>query len=215
VPRAKYNKPPGPFPGIEHIQRSKFQFSRDQWRKLTKLLPCKLANSDASPEHVATAPMSIKTLADVAVVATEQAIDSHLTASLLISDKPVNAANVRAAIRRLREALKPFIRGWVDDETADITDFADLDVKLEVRDRQIAQLRLPSAQREAVAALCGVIVNVVLAQIASEAGEAVSQYDMLRYLDAALRFARIEHPDFGKHRDRLAKLVFPKDKPSH
>jgi len=107
--------------------------------------------------------MSIKTLADVAVVATEQAIDSHLTASLLISDKPVNAANVRAAIRRLREALKPFIRGWVDDETADITDFADLDVKLEVRDRQIAQLRLPSAQREAVAALCGVIVNVVYA----------------------------------------------------
>lgn len=209
MPRAKYTKPPGPLPAFEQIPRSKFHFRNDQWRKLTEMLPCRLASLGVPSD----APEKVKTIADWVVQATEHEIVAHLTAQPIISQASTNPANVRAAIRRLREALKPFVRGWVDNETADIIP-ADLDAKLAARDQEIAELRLASAQRRLLAMLCQRI-EVWVRQFASANGETVSKQQMLRYIDATLNFARIEHPDFAKHRERLAKLVFPSEPLPH
>src|SRR5262249_13330546 len=149
------------------------------------------------------------TIADAVVYETEGAIASHLTTVLLPSDRTPKVANVRAAIRRLRKALEPFTRGWVDGETADIVPAA-LDAKLAARDQELTKLRSPSAQRRALAMLCQSI-EVLVRQFASAKGERISKEDTLRYIDAALNFAQIEHPSLSKHRDRLAALVFPPD----
>jgi hypothetical protein len=209
VPRAKYTKPPGPLPAIEQIQRAQFRFRDNEWSKLTKLLPCKLAGLTVPPDEAARSPEKVKTIADWVIQLTEEAINSHLTTAPLVSKAPINPANARAAIRRLREALKPFVRGRVDDETAGLVP-ADLDAKLAARDQEIAELRLPPAQRRALAMLCQYIAVYVRA-FASANGEIVSGQDMLRYVDAALDFACIKHPNVSKHRDRLASLVFPQD----
>jgi hypothetical protein len=209
VPRAKYTKPPGPFPAIERIQRSKFRFRNDQWRNLTKLLPRTLAHLGVPANAPATLPTKVRTIADWLIQATEDAIVAHLTAQPFISPASANPANVRVAIRRLREALKPFVRGWVDSETADIVP-ANLDAKLVARDKEIAELHLAPARRRALAMLCQYI-EIHVRQFASANGVTVSEQEMLRYVDASLNFAGVRHPNITKHRDRLAALVFSKD----
>jgi hypothetical protein len=149
-------------------------------------------------------------IADLVVQRTEDEINSHLTGSPIISEKPINVADNRAAISKLRHALRPFARGWVDDETASIIDWVGLDAKLAARDVEIAQLRLSPSKQRVLAMLCQRIeVHVRLFACAN--GETVSKQNMLRYVDAALSFAGIDHPSFAKHRDRLAAMVFPKD----
>lgn len=208
MPRAKYTKPPGPLQAIEQIQRSTFQFSNDQRRKLCKILPCKLADLGVSPDLAAGLPAKVKTIADCIIQATEEAINSHLTVAPLRTKARMNPANVRAAIRKLREALKPFSRGWVDVETADIVP-VDLDTKLATRDQELAKMHLPPASQRGLAMLCQCI-EAFAREFSSVNGQTVSEQDMLRYVDAALNFAGIQHPDLAKHRPRLAALVFPK-----
>jgi hypothetical protein len=127
--------------------------------------------------------------------------------------KPNNAANVRAAIRRLRTGLKPFVNGWVDSETADIVP-ANLDARLASREQEITKLRLPSQKQRTLTMLCQQI-EILVRQWAGANGETLNDPVMLRYIDSALNFAGIKHPDISKHRDRLAALVFPKDMPPH
>jgi len=86
---------------------------------------------------------------------------------------------------------------------------AELDERLAARDREIAKLNLPTFRQRALAMLCQKI-EVWVRQIASANGEAVSEQDMLRYVDVALTYAGIKHPKLAKHRKRLAALVFPK-----
>jgi hypothetical protein len=117
VPRAKYTKPPGPFPAIEQIQRSTFRFRNEQWRKLAKLLPCKLAGLGVPPDAAEKLPAKVKTIADWVIQITEDEINSHLTANPLISEASITPVSVRAAIRRLREALT-VNRSWADGWTA-------------------------------------------------------------------------------------------------
>jgi hypothetical protein len=211
VPRAKYTKPPEPLPPIEQIQRSNFRFRKEQWQQLTKLLPYKFAQSEIPPNDAAKAnlPSNVKTLADGAIQATEDLINSYLSANALISKAPTSPNNVRVAIRLLREALKPFIHGAVDSETADIVP-ADLESKLASRDKQLAKFRLPSERRRLLVYTCELIARTIRGG-ASKTGETVSEQDILRYVDIALAFARIKHPRFAKHRKRLAAMVFPKD----
>jgi hypothetical protein len=147
VPRAKYTKPPGPFSALGKIPRE-FQFRNDQRAKLAELLPSKLANLSAPADYAAIAPQKVKTLTDLVIYATEQEINSHLTNSVMSEGKPINAANVQAAIRQLRKALEAFARGWVDDETADIVP-ADLDARLAARDQEIEKKNLPAAKQRA------------------------------------------------------------------
>jgi hypothetical protein len=185
-----------------------FRFRKDERGKLTKLLPCKLADLKAPPsDSQGPLPAHVRTVADVMVQATEEAINSHLTIIPLISESQINPANVRAAIRRLRIALKPFVDGWVDDATDNVVP-SDLDAKLAARDHELSQMRLPSARQRALAQLCQRI-EVWVRQWASANGEIVGEQDMLRYIDAALTFAKISHPGVDKHRARLAALVFP------
>jgi hypothetical protein len=205
VPRAKYAKPTGRPPTIKH--RSDFRFRPDQCRKLTELLASKLAYLGIPPEYAANVPKKVKTLADFVIYATEEEVCFYQTISVL-SDDPINAASVRVSIRRLREALKPLVLGWVDDVTAEIIP-AELDERLAARDREIAKLNLPAFRQRALAVLCQNI-EVWMRQIASANGETVSEQDILRYVDVALTYAGIKHPKLAKHRKRLAALVFPK-----
>jgi hypothetical protein len=250
VPRAKFTKASGPLPAIEQIQRSKFEFRNDHWRALTKLLSPKLSalslpsderflalglppTTQAGQAAPATLPSAsvkfspkIKSIADLVIVITEEAINSYRTGSPIVSKGRINPPNARAAIRRLRtdirrlqEALKPFERGWVDSETADIVPPnlvpTDLDAKLAARDQEIAKLgRLAPTPRRSLAFLCQIIVGIIK-QLVSAQGETVSEKDILRYVDAALKFASIKHPNIPKHRDRFARLCFPKDSSPH
>ena len=221
MPRAKYIKPPGPFPSIEKIQRSKFQFRTDQWRKLTQLLPPALAERGVPRQAAddqwraftsAALPERVKTIADFLILMTEHMIKSHLTASP-IPEASMNPANVRSAIRRLRAALKPFFSGWVDTETGGIIP-RDLDANLAAREQEIAKLRIPPAKQRALAMLCEHI-EILVRHWACANDEKLDEQEMLRYVDAVLNFAGIAHPNITKHRKRLAALVFPKDTQPH
>jgi hypothetical protein len=209
VPRSEYIRPPGPFSPIEQIERTKFQFRTDQRRALSQLLPGKLRDLNLPPDAPPTASENVKTIADWIIQATEEAINSHLTSQRL--EGGMNPSNVRAAIRRLREALKPFVCGWVDDETASIVPVK-LDEKLATRDREIAGLRLPPMRQRSLAMLCQIIAGLVRAW-ASANNETIEEEPVLRYIDAALNFADIKHPNIAKHRDRLTRLVYPKENP--
>jgi hypothetical protein len=153
-------------------------------------------------------PEDVKTIADWIIQATEDAINAHLTVRPLTLEAPVNPANSRAAIRRLRNALQPFVRGSVDNETAEIVP-RDLDDKLAVREQQLATLHLPPAPQRALALLCQRI-EILVRQFSSANNQTVSVEDTLRYVDAALNFAGVNHPNIAKHRDRLARLAYPK-----
>jgi hypothetical protein len=208
------------------MKRSTFRFRNDHWRALAKLLPSKLSGLSVPSDAVAKLPTKIKTIADVVILKTENAVNSYRTGSPIVSKGRINPPNVRAAIRRLRtairglqEALEPFEQGWVDSETADIVPPnlvpLDLDAKLEARDQEVAKLRrLAPAPTRALALLCQMIV-VDTKQLISANGETVSETDILRYVDAALKFAGIKHPNFPKHRDRFARLCFPNDSSPH
>jgi hypothetical protein len=99
------------------------------------------------------------------------------------------------------------LSGWVDTETAEIIP-TDLGDKLAVREQEIAKLRLPPARQRKLAVLCQVIEIVV--RQGAEANQApIGEQEMLRYIDAALSFANIDHPKIPKHRAGLAALVFP------
>src|SRR5262249_24057740 len=142
MPRENRTKPPRPFLPVERFQRSAFQISEDQWKSLTRLLPPQLTQQPsrlpkAPSDNATKVPATITTIADDVIFKTEQAIMSHLSGDPIISEGRINPANVRAAIRRLRnaisrvrEALEPFDKGWVDSETAEIIS-TDLDGKLE------------------------------------------------------------------------------------
>jgi hypothetical protein len=160
------------------------------------LLPSKLASLGVPPEYAANVPKKVKTLADLVIYATEEEVRFHRRISAL-SDDPINAANVRVTVRQLREAQKPFVLGWVDDETAEIIP-ADLDARLAAREREIEKLNLPAFRQRVLAMLCQKI-EVWVRQIAAANGDAVSNHAMLRYIDAALNFADRprKHPTSG------------------
>ena len=220
MPRAKYTKPPGWLPAVERIERSKFRFRAHQWQRLARLLPPKWSNQTIPSDYIANAATMphaprrvLKTVADVVVHETEGAINSYQTSLQLFSDSRHNPANVRAAIRRLRAALEPFVQGGVDAETSDIIP-ADLDGNLAAREQELSRLRVPPMQRRFLVMLCALIGGVAKS-VAANCNEIVCEHDIVRYADAALTFANIKHPDFAKHRDRLARWVFPTDQLPH
>jgi hypothetical protein len=215
VPRAKYTKPPGPFPAIDQIPRSTFRFRNDQWRKLAELLPSSFSqlSAPAEPFEILTCQSpqrELKSIADVVVHETEGAIASFKTAkSSMNPDNAATPARVRAAIRRLRQALGPFIRGWVDVETAKIVPDG-LDDALARREQELENIRLAGGKSGNLLYACGSMRAAIITW-ASANHVGISNLDVLRYVDVALSFGAIKHPDFLRHRDRLSALVFPKD----
>jgi hypothetical protein len=213
VPSEKYTRPPGPFPPFERIKRVDFRFSAAQWRKLTRLLPSRLGRLTAPSgqfEMLTPHPpqRELTTIADIVIHETEGAIASFKT----VEQHPENTATparVRAAIRRLRKALEPFIRGWVDLETAKIIPDGLHDALMN-REQELQQVRLPGGERGNLFIACDSMRAVIKVWASSNQID-IGDLDLLRYIDAALSFGGIKHPDFMKHRDRLALLVFPKD----
>jgi hypothetical protein len=159
-----------------------------------------LADSPGAPHR--------ETLAERIVALTEEFVRSYLTTRGLHGDAPVNPANVKRAIHKLRMALKPFVAGWVDDETADIIP-DDLDVRLADRERAFAGMRLPPAKRRYLAALCQSI-GVVLKQYAQANQVALPERDAIRYVASALDYAGIAHSYSTENPSRFAALVFPR-----
>jgi len=208
VPRAKYTKPPR-FP--EQIKGAKFRFRRDQRLKLTRLLPYKFADLKIpfAAEQVATPHRpghSLETIAAIVIDQTEVLISAYKTQLPYTSEGQFSPRRTLIAVRRLREALEPFVRGSVDAETADIIP-EDLDRKLADREKELTEIRVPPGPRRTLALLCQQIAWHVKT-VASKFGETVTEGQVLRFVDEALNFAGVKHPDFARHRDRLAALVF-------
>jgi hypothetical protein len=206
-------KAPGPLPPIELIARDAFRFDDEARRELVGLLPVRLQQLRV-PENikqgVAELPDApkLETLAELIVALTEDSVKSYFTACGLNGGTPTNPANVRAAIGKLRAALKPLVAGQVDDETADIIP-EDLAVRLADRERELAGMRLPPAKRRNLALLCQWI-GVVLKQYASANEVAFEERDAIRYVATALDYAGIEHSYSTENPARFVALVFPK-----
>jgi hypothetical protein len=215
LPRSKYTKAPGPLPPIERIARHAFRFDDQERHELVALLPRRLQELGVPENFNQEAAKSsgtprLKTLAQLIVALTEDLIRSYLTACPLIDDAQVNPANVKAAIGELRTALKPFVAGWVDDETATIIpDSLDLDRRLAERERELEGMRLPPTKRRHLGFLCQNI-GVLLKEFASGQQVAFAERDAIRYVVAALDYAGIEHSYSTENPSRFAALVFPK-----
>jgi hypothetical protein len=217
VPRTKYTKPPGPFPQQDQIRRASFRFSQQQRRALSNLLPDRLHNlpvPDGYTEKAANAAhrpaFKLQTWADVAVYETEGAISSHLTTPPLLGNKGAqfsNPANVRAAIRELREALKPFVHGWVDDDTADLIPDG-LDDALAAREQELKSLKVTSPRKRILSYTCEGI-GCLFKKIEDATDTKMSKRDIRKFVATALDWAGIKYPDPDSHPERLDKLIFP------
>ena len=219
MPRSKYTKVPGPPQPIKQIRFSTFQFHNIARRKLLGLLPLRLHQLNI-PEDIKQAAVDSpgarkpKTLAELIVVYTEILTKAYLTEKGLGDFTPANPANVNAAIRKLREAFKPFREG-VDEETASIIpdDLDDLDKWLASRHHDIAKLRLAPYQRRRLDLLCQHI-GVFLTEIASANQVTFEIPGMIKFITTALDYAGIEHSYSAENPSRFAARVFPKLKNS-
>jgi hypothetical protein len=213
VPQSKYTKAPGSLPPIEQIARNAFRFDHQERRKLVALLPIRLQQLGVPEKFKQEAAKlsgtpQLETLAELIVALTEEHIGSYLTVRPLVGGAPVNPANVKAAIRKLLTALKPFVAGSVDNETATI--IADnLDRRLADRERELAGMRLPPAKRRNLGFLCQNIGGL-LKEFTSANQVAFEERDAIRYVATALDHAGIEHSYSTENPSRFAALVFPK-----
>jgi len=216
VPRTQYTKPPGPFWRPDQIPRVHFRFTEQQQRALGDLLPARLHSLSVPDEYKDKATNAhhqpgLQTLADLLVSATESEITSYLTSTPFISSKgaqPSNPANVRAAIRRLREHLKPFVHGWVDDKTADLIPDG-LDDALAAREQELKSVKVTtSAGHRNLGVLCASI-GVWIRNIADANDSKMRKRDVRKFVTTALDCAGINYPDPDSHPARLDKLIFP------
>jgi hypothetical protein len=118
---------------------------------------------------------------------------------------PGNPANIRAAIRRLQLAMKPFRAGWVDAETAIIADFESMDIALAKRDKELAEIKRPKPYR-----LRELKFNCRIIGYARICGVELSEPVVLRFIHAALDAADIHLPHPDERRDRLRAFVLGK-----
>ena len=212
MPRSEYTKAPGWLPPIERIARDAFRFDDQERRELVTLLPLRLQqlgvpeNFKQEAAKLSGTPQ-LETLAELIVALTEERIRSYLTACPLIGDARVNPAISKAAIRKLRTALKPFVAGSVDDETTIIPD--SLDRRLVERERELEGMRLPPAKRRHLGFLCQHIGGL-LKEFASANKVAFEEPDAIQYVVTALDYAGIEHSYSTENPSRFAALVFPK-----
>src|SRR5262249_1449853 len=170
------------------IAGNAFRFDAQERRELVALLPTGLQQLGV-PEKLKqeAAKLSgspqLETLAELIVALTEEGISSHL---IVIGETGINPANVKAAIHKLRTALKPFVAGWVDDETASIIPDS-LDRRLAERERELDAMRLPPAKRRQLGFLCQHIGGL-LKKFASANEIAFEERDAIRYVVTALDY---------------------------
>jgi hypothetical protein len=218
MPYSERERPPGPFTDAAHVRRVPFRFDDEARRQLSELLakaspeltrPC----APPSPEYAAAfadAGLPVpKTPAEWIIGATEQQIRLLLSAREADPKAaPGNPANYRAAIRRLRQAMKPFVLGWVDLKTAEIADWRAIDAALVEREAELAAIKRPIPyQRRELNIICPRIAVAALGG-ALNVGVELSDDRILRFVHAAMSMAAIELPHPDEHRGRLRELVF-------
>jgi hypothetical protein len=210
VPRSKYTKAPGP---LQTIALDAFRFDDDVKRKLVALLPLPLQQLSV-PESFnrkarLSGPAQFETMAEPIIAWTQEQIQFYLALSAATGGAPTNRANVRAAISKLRAALKPFVEGWVDNKTATIIPNT-LDRRLAKRERELAKMRrLPPVKRRNLGFLCQNI-GCFLKHYELENQVAFVERDAIRYVATALDYAGIQHSYSTENPSRFAALVFPK-----
>jgi hypothetical protein len=157
VPRSKYTKGPGPFPRIDRITSDVFHFDEVERRKLKGLLPLEFQHADIPEDLASKLPgtPSPKTLAELIILDTESLISSYRKAKNLT----ITPARVRAAIRKLLDKLKPFVEGWVDDETAALIP-GGLDKRLAARELELQGRRIAPG-KQGIDYLCQKIDNLL------------------------------------------------------
>jgi hypothetical protein len=215
VPRSKA---PGPFPAIERIRPKGFRFGSEGFRfdsvarrELLGLLPDRLRQVSV-PEQIKQKALELhaqqpRTLADLILLDTEKLISDHRASETAIGSKPIAPAQVRAAIHKLRAALKPFVAGWVDDVTADLIP-ADLDERLASRELALDGKRI-LLSKQSLDYLCQQIGDL-LTEIAKEFEIFFEEREKLKYVVAALAYAGIESSFSKENPARFATRVFPK-----
>ena len=208
MPRSKYIKPPGPHPRLDGIRRANFRFSDEHRKELVERLPRRFHELGAPNEYRSLLDGTEPTLADLIIKFVEDDIVSHLTATSATSGgAPLTPARARAAIRRLREALKPFREGWLDTETCDLIP-PDLDACLEQRERELEAMPALPAERRERGVLCERL-GIILKRFAEANNVRLERSWALGFIACALDSAGIPHPDPSEHSQRLAALVFP------
>jgi hypothetical protein len=170
VPRSKYTKVPGLLRPIEQITLRAFEFDNIARRELIGLLPLHFHQLGVPADIKQDAAESrgvpkFETIAELIVAYTEKLIVAYLTEVGLGDRVPTNPANAKAAIRKVRIALEPFVRGGIDEETSSIIPH-DLDKRLAGREHKVAKLRLGPYERRRRDLLCQHI-GVVMTMIAS------------------------------------------------
>jgi hypothetical protein len=200
MPSSKYTAPPGPFLAPAEPN---FQFDAEQWEALRMLLPERFRQLTA-PADIASSNFSI---ADMIVQFTAEQIGVYRSGmEMMKGGKALTPASERAAIRKLRDALKPFTRGWTTEETANLIPY-ELDASLAQREAELKSLPTSPARQRPLMLLCGTL-GVLLKNFATANDIALEQSQLLSFVSQALTFAGIEHPAPESHSGGLAKLVF-------
>jgi hypothetical protein len=215
VPRSKYTKVPGLSRPLKQITLRAFQFDNIARRELIGLLPLHFhrlgvpadIKQDAAESYGAP---KLETMADLIVAYTEKLIEAYLTEVGLGDRTPTNPANVKAAMRKLRIALEPFVRGGIDEQTSSIISDG-LDERLADREHEVGKLRLAPNERRRRDLLCQHI-GVVMTMLASANQVTFETPKMLEFIATALDHAGIKHSYSKENPSRFATRVFPKVK---
>ena len=217
MPASKKTLVPGPFTPAGDIKRADFRFDDVAVRELRVLLPTGLHQPAPSPPTeqaaaiaAAKVPMPETYLDWIMMMTREQVL---LLVSSWDDDTRSRAAagspaTYRAAIRKLRHALRPFVDGSMDAATCRAVDWHAIDRVLDQRDVVLALEPRVRTQDRARNDAVGRIARGVQ-EWASRASVVVDERTVMRFVHRAFSAAGINLPDPDEHADRLRKLVFP------
>jgi hypothetical protein len=208
MPQTKYTKPPAPMPSRERIKQIGFRFNEKDRLELLTMLPPRLHQFQIPGD-----PQRNRSGAEQLVGACEEAIGSYRTTEAL---PPLNRANSMAAIRKLRDALAPFVTGAMDMGTVDVllgaflgtsgmfeVDMAEItlrrvDLMLADRHRELSETTIPpqaTRNRQLLIRYLGAALQTYTADM--------SYRERVRFLARMLDMADIPHDDPEAHADRL------------
>jgi hypothetical protein len=204
MPKTEATRPPGPFTAADKVERVGFRFDEEGRRILSEMLPpgfrmvCPIPDISARQRFVNCGRALPSTIAEWLIGRAEMEIDSRLSTLELDPDaRPANPANFRAAIRSLRQALEPFVRGWVDAETANLFDWHHIDSVLAQRDKQLASIKRPRSldlrQRDYMCARLGAAARMYADHLAIP----FTDKEIARFVAQALDLPinpKIKHP---------------------
>lgn len=218
MPRSERERPPGPFTDAARVALVDFRFNAEGRRQLSDLLakawpdltrPCPPPPAETAASLAAAGLPVPKTSLELIIAMSEEQIRLLLSARKADPQAaPGNPANYRAAIRRLRQAMKLFVSGSVDRKTAEIADWPAIDAALAQRDADLATIKRPKPyERRELSYNCRLIATAALGG-ALNVGVELSEDTILHFVHAAMDMAGIELPHPDERRARLRELVF-------